>query len=519
MGDTRSTEAEHQARVFTFLADPATHGLTEPVRRIDTHAASVFLAGQDVYKVKRAVRYPFLDFSTLDRRKRACEAELRVNQPNAPGLYLGLLPITESAAGLQLGGDGPVLEWAVHLRRFDEAATLDRLAERRGLDARLAARLADVVSAAHARAPVVQNPAAVLHLRTILTDTVEDLQGAIGPLPGPQVAQFVSGAGEALERVMPLLESRAAHGFLRRCHGDLHLGNIALIDGAPVLFDAIEFDEAIATCDLLYDLAFLLMDLWDRGLHAEANLLFGRYLVASAAPLAQMAALEALPFFLALRAAIRAKVLIAQSRLSEEAQRAVTKLEAARRYLKAACAFLTPPPSRLVAVGGFSGSGKTRLATALAPVLGAAPGAVHLRSDVLRKAMLGAGETTRLDPEAYRPEVTARLRMEMAQLARAALRAGHSVILDATHRHPSERAEAADLAASLGVAFRGLWLEAPEVVLRARITGRQGDASDATAAVLAAQLADGTGPLDWTRLDATQPIETLLRWAGPLATG
>lgn len=514
-GDT--AEADMQARVFAFLADPATHGLAAPVRRIDTHAACVFLAGQDVYKVKRAVRYPFLDFSTLDRRKQACEAELRVNQPNAPALYLGLIAITEGADGLRLGGTGPVVEWAVHLRRFDEETTFDRLAEQGGVDVSMALRLADVVRAAHARAPVVDNPAAILHLRTILTDTVDDLQAAIGPLPGPQVTQFVSAAGQALDQLMPLLEARAAQGFLRRCHGDLHLGNIARIDGAPVLFDAIEFDEEIATCDLLYDLAFLLMDLWDRGLRAEANALFGRYLATSEHPLAQMAGLEALPFFLALRAAIRAKVLVAQSRLSEEPQRATAKLEAARRYLAAACGFLMPDTPRLVTVGGFSGSGKTRLAMGLAPDLGRAPGAVHLRSDVLRKAMFGLEETTCLGPEAYRPAVTAQLRAEMERLARAALRAGQSVILDATHRHATERAEAEDLALSLGLPFLGLWLDAPAECLRARIANRQGDASDATAAVLAAQLAEGTGPLQWTRLDATQPTADLTRLAAQLA--
>jgi predicted kinase len=281
-----------------------------------------------------------------------------------------------------------------------------------------------------------------------------------------------------------------------------------------VLFDAIEFDDAIATCDILYDLAFLLMDLWERGLRAEASLLFCRYLARTEAPLAQMEGLAALPFFLALRAAIRAKVLVAQGRMVAAGDE---KQQEARRYLAAALGFLTPKPAMLVAIGGLSGSGKTRLAGALAPLLGQAPGSIHLRSDQLRKAMFGIDEATILDAQAYKPEVTARLRMEMGRLGRAALRAGYCTILDATHRHERERVEAEELAASLDVPFLGLWLDAPPELLEARIAARRGDASDATASVLAAQLAAGIGHLRWQSLDATQPMSHLAREAHQMA--
>jgi aminoglycoside phosphotransferase family enzyme/predicted kinase len=507
-------QAEVQERVFALLADPHTHGMADMVRRIDTHCAAVFLAGPAVYKVKRAVQYPFLDFSTLEKRHQACLAELAVNHRNAPDLYLGVIPITEQDGALRLGGEGSVVEWAVHLRRFDENATLDRLAGEGRLGEGLIQSLADAVLSAHTRAPIVENPGHAAHLRAILTDTVAELRAGIGLLDRDHVEGFAEAAGIAFDTGAPLLLQRAAQGFLRRCHGDLHLGNIALIDAAPVLFDAIEFDDAIATCDILYDLAFLLMDLWERGLRAEASFLFCRYLARSEAPLAQMEGLSALPFFLALRAAIRAKVLVAQSRLSAAAD---AKQEDARRYLAAALGFLAPRPAMLVAVGGFSGSGKTSLARTLAPYLGSAPGAVHLRSDVLRKAMLDVDETTPLEAASYRPEVTARLRALMEARARAALRAGYCVILDATHRHERERMEAEDLAASLGLPFLGLWLDAPPELLRLRIAARRGDASDATADVLAAQLSAGTGHLRWQRLDAAQSMAHLARAAQQLA--
>lgn len=491
-----------QARVFAWLGDAETHGLKEPVRRIDTHAAVVFLAGPDAYKVKRAVTYPFLDFSTLDRREAACRAEIAVNAGNAPGLYLGVVPVCEAEDGrLSLGGTGKVVEWAVHLRRFDDGATLDRLAAGAPLGPALSDALAAVILAAHARAPRCDDLGMALHMRVILADTLADLRAAGAILPGGEVRAVAAALGAAFEEVEPLLLGRAAAGFLRRCHGDLHLGNIVLIEGAPVLFDAIEFDDRIATCDLLYDLAFLLMDLWERGYEADANRLFNRYLAGAEEPEAMIPGLAALPLFLALRAAIRAKVLAALARLAPPDAAGVPGTRAAR-YLSLAERFLAPAPPRLVAIGGLSGTGKTRLAAALAPVLGRAPGALHLRSDVIRKDYFGVPEQTRLEAAAYAPAVSVEVYRRMAARARAGLRAGQSVILDATHLAEAERAAAAALAAAEGVPFTGLWLEAPPGVLAARVAARMGDASDATEAVVIAQAARDTGPIHWQRLES-----------------
>ena len=505
---------QDQDDVFALMQDPATYHRTEPVVRIDTHGAALFLAGPDVYKVKRAVRFAYMDFSTLAKRRRACETETLVNRDNAPGLYLGVVPITRDDRGLRLGGDGQVVEWAVHLRRFDENAALDRLAAAGPLGADLTGKLARAVAAAHRRAAPGDGRAATSVLRRLLQETIDELAAGGGDLFPPQrTATFGAALAAAFDRAEPLLRSRGEKGQVRRCHGDLHLGNLVLIRNVPVLFDAIEFDEAIATCDILYDFAFLLMDLCQRGLSADANALFNQYLsLADDRPL-QIEGLAALPLFLSLRAAIRAKVMAALFRL-DPAKAACRELALA--YFEAASGFLVPAPPRLVAVGGGSGTGKTTLAAAIAPTLAPAPGALHLRSDIERKHLFAGAPTTRLPADAYRPDISATVYRTLDDLAEAALGAGRSVIVDATFQRPEQRDAIAAVAARAGVPFLGLWLEAPAEVLVRRVTARTGDASDANAAVVAAQASRGVGPVAWHRLDADRSQPALKAAVSPL---
>ena len=499
-----------QQEIFALLQDPATHGLSAPVKRIDTHGAAVFLAGPDVYKVKRAVRFPFLDFSTLQKRHSACLAEIEVNRHNAPGLYLGVVPVTRREGILHLGGGGPAVEWAVHLRRFDEDATLDRLAAQGPLRPGVVDMLAHVVAAAHRRAAHRDGATATRNLRGVLEGTTAEVASAPELFPPQAAAALGQALSAAFAQAEPLLLRRGGKGLVRHCHGDLHLGNIAMIGGAPVLFDAIEFDEALATTDVLYDLAFLLMDLCKRGLVADANRLLNRYLPCLDPSfddeLAGIGGLAALPLFMGLRAAIRAKVAAALLRIEPLTPHL---RDDAIDCLGAAAGFLAPAPPVLVAVGGLSGTGKTMLAAALAPSLGRAPGALHLRSDVERKRLFGVSETARLPQDAYRPEVSAQVQARLHALAAAALGAGQAVILDATHRDPAERAAASALATRAGVPLVGFWLETTAEVMSQRIAGRHGDASDATAAIAAAQAAQAVGALDWHRLDAGQPAGLL----------
>jgi aminoglycoside phosphotransferase family enzyme/predicted kinase len=504
---------QDQRDVFDFLQNPATHELAASVTRIDTHGAAVFLAGADVYKVKRAVRFAFMDFSTLEKRRVACEAEITVNRANAPDLYLGVVPITREGAGLHLGGEGQVVEWAVHLRRFDENATLDRLAEKGPLGADLIDKLALAVVAAHARAPLRDGRRATSILGRLLKETVDELAGAPEIFPPERVAVFGPSLTAAFDQAQSVLNRRGDQGQVRRCHGDLHLGNVALIDGAPVLFDAIEFDEAIATSDILYDLAFLVMDLCERGLRSDANRLFNRYLAAADDEQTQIEGLSAWPLFLSLRAAIRAKVTAALLHLGGKG----AGLDDAQGYFNAAIQFLTPVPPSLIAVGGLSGTGKTTLAVAIAPTLGRAPGALYLRSDVERKRLFGVAETTRLPAAAYRSDVSARVYDRLNSLAEKALCAGQAVVVDATHQSPEERDAIAATAARAGISFFGLWLEAPIEVLARRVTERRADASDAASTVVAAQAETAIGAVEWRRLDASRSLDTLTADALSLA--
>jgi predicted kinase len=293
----------------------------------------------------------------------------------------------------------------------------------------------------------------------------------------------------ALQRVRPLLAARERDGRVARCHGDLHLGNIALIDGAPVLFDAIEFDPRIATGDVLYDLAFLLMDLIERGLKAAANIVLNRYLMETRRA-DDLDALAALPLLLSLRAAIRAKV--AAKRADGE--------RSARDYFALAQSLLAPPAPMLIAIGGLSGTGKSLLARALSPDVTPLPGAVWLRSDVERKTLFGVAESERLPPAAYAREVTAKVYDALYRKAARVLAAGHSVVVDAVFADPSERGTIAQAAG--GAAFHGLFLTAPLATRVARVGARQADASDADAAVAREQERYDLGRLNWRPIDA-----------------
>jgi aminoglycoside phosphotransferase family enzyme/predicted kinase len=501
-----------QSRVIEFLARPETHGVRQ-VQRLETHGNLVFLAGESAYKIKRAARFGYMDFSTLEKRRCACHREVEVNRRWAPDLYIGCVPIARRPDGsLALGGAGEIVEWAVHMRRFDQNDLLSVRAERGPLERDLSMQLAQAVLASHSKAVIATSTSGIAPYRDLVASLCRGLAAA-NVFDADATSRLKAALHEQLDRSAAVVDERAEHGFVRRCHGDLHLANIVLQEGQPTLYDALEFDEALATIDMLYDLAFLLMDLDVQGQRPAANVVLNRYLQRSGEKL-DLHGLTALPLFLALRAAIRA--VVTSDRAAQQSGHARERdLARARCYLAAGLAYATPAPPQLVVVSGLSGTGKTTLGASLAPLLGRAPGAVHFRSDLERKVLAGVGELERLPASAYTPEARQRIYRHLHDKAASVLRAQHAVILDAVYDSEPERREVEDLANSLGVPLHGLWLQADAATLIARVEARRGDASDATPDVVRHQLAADIGPLSprWHRLDAGSSAGDTLRAA------
>jgi len=508
--DREARAATGQEAVIAFLGDPASYTCNvDRVERIDTHAAFVFLAGDRALKIKRAIKLPYLDFSTLEKRRRVCEREVDINSRTAPELYLGVVPIVRDPDGrLALGGEGDVVEWAVDMKRFGQECLLDQMAAKGELDLALIASLAEHIAAFHAAAEPNLEADGVRVIANVVGDTVSTFEAAGDVLPGDAVQRYAEAIHGALAGQSELLRQRAKRGYVRLCHGDLHLRNIVLLQGEPTLFDAIEFDDNMATIDVLYDLAFLLMDLWHRGLKPHANLLNNLYL-ARAGEAQDLAGLAALPLFLSCRAAVRAMVGLHFLPNVPASDRTET-IQRIQSYFELAGQLLRPEPPRLVAVGGLSGTGKSTLGIGLAPHLGAVPGALHLRSDVERKRLFRVKLTDRLGQDAYRPAVNARVYHELNRRAKAALEAGQSVLVDAVFLRAEERASLQAVADELGVPFSGIWLSAPEEVLLERVAGREGDASDATPAVVKMQLGLPTGPISWAPVEAGGPPDAVI---------
>lgn len=452
---------------------------------VETHVSAVFVGREDAFKLKKAVRLAFLDFTALADRERFLRRELELNQPHAPALYRDVMPIRRRADGsLGLGGEGEVVDWVLRMAPLPKEAFLDEVAGAGGLTPALLDAVADAAVALHRAAP--RAPAgfdAPAAMRRVLAGNVQSCRDA--GLDPARVAALAERMGARIAALASRLQARAEAGFVRRCHGDLHLGNLCIVEGRPVPFDALEFDERLAVIDTGYDLAFLLMDLDVRCGRAAANRVMNRAVARSG----DAGMLAGLPLWLSLRAMVRAHV---------EATRGRDGVA----YLAAAEAYLQTPPPRLLAFGGLQGTGKTRLARILAPDLGAAPGALVLRTDETRKRRAGIAPEDRLPQSAYAESESQAVHEEIFAMAREALSGGHCVILDAVFLDPRQREGAEAAAREAGVSFTGFWLEAPLDVLRSRVAARQGDASDATVAVLERAARADAGAISWIRLDA-----------------
>ena len=492
--------SEDQTDAVAFLTDVALPGFTGPVETIETHISRIFLAGNRAFKMKRAVKLPYADFSTPELRHAACQKEVELNSPTAPGLYHGVRRITREAdGGLALDGRGELVDAVVEMKRFDQSHLLDRMAREGALTPDLMARTARMIADFHRQAPVVHtgdgaaNLAGVLDINKAGFATSHVFATAeVGALDG----QFRA----ALSHHAETLDERAAGGRIRRCHGDLHLRNIFVMDGQPRLFDCIEFSDQIATVDVLYDLAFLLMDLWHRGFPDLANLVANRYLDQTG----DEGGFVLLPFLMAIRAAVRAHVTATQAESDGDPSSALRAM--ARSYFTLASELLKQRPPRLIAIGGFSGSGKSTIAEALAFRIGAPPGARILESDRIRKALHGLPPDTRLPETAYRPEVSERVYAEMATRAGVILEAGGTVVANAVFDREPDRLHIETAARQHDIAFYGYWLAVPHEELHRRVEQRVGGPSDADTEVLSRQLLKDTGEITWHCCEASRDV-------------
>lgn len=496
-------DTHSQDEIIAFLSDGTSYGLPGArVDRIETHISIVFLVGDRAYKLKRAVRFSYLDYSKISDREHFCKSELELNRRTAPSIYLRVRPVSRSADGGLCFDHGTIVDWILEMRRFSQADIFDQLAERRHLTPHLMRDLTDVIVEFHSRAEPINEHGGRSAIEQTIRDNNLNLVQYCPPLNQSQVEHVTAASIAQASAVAELLDARRAAGKVRRCHGDLHLRNICLFEDRPTLFDCIEFSDELACIDILHDLAFLLMDLIQRDLVDLANIVFNRYLDLSA----EIDGLPALSLFMSIRAAVRAHVQAALNRSKPSAK----TVSEAQSYLSLADAFLRPYSACLIAIGGLSGVGKSSVAQALASGFSPAPGARLICSDILRKRLFDRPPETKLPGSAYASEVTKRVYRALHEQATVSLAAGYTTIIDATFLRQDDRRRIAACANLARLPFIGIWLEAPSDVLMARIGNRGKDASDADMEVLKQQLKMDPGPIEWTRINAVHCLNNIV---------
>lgn len=453
---------------------------------VETHISLVLLTGPFAYKFKKAVDFGFVDFSTLERRRACCEAELRLNRRLSPELYTAVLAIGGDPDRPRFGAE-PVREYCVQMRQFPREAELDRVLERGEVDRAAFEALAEQVAEFHDRSEAA-GPDSPLGGEALVgrycLENLEDLKSAGFEADRPVLADWTRAA---LERLAPLIRHRHDQGRVRQCHGDMHITNMVWLERRIRLFDCIEFNPELAWTDVMSEVAFLLMDLDHRRRPDLGRCFLNRYLEAGG----DYGGVPLLRLFLVYRSLVRAKVAVLQARqggAGAEAAltRAAEHVTLARRYIE------PPEAPPLIITRGLSGSGKTTLTDRLIPYADF----IRLRSDVERRRLhgLAARESSHsgLGTGLYGAAATIRTYDHLAAVAETLLRAGHSVLVDATFLRRAQRAQFQALAGRLNLPFRILDCHAPEAVLRERVAARArtaADASEADLAVLERQIA------------------------------
>lgn len=457
----------------------------EAFQVIETHISWVVLTGEYAYKLKKPVNFGFLDFTSLAQRKHFCEQELLLNNRLTENLYLEVVPITGSAEAPLIGGEGEPIEYALKMRQFPQSQLLNNLQANGELSARHIDAMAEQIARFHEATPRVPAERAEGSPEFAMAPVLQNFEQILPFLSEKadldQLAALEAWARAEYDRLLPLLEQRKAGGFIRECHGDIHLGNATLIDGEVVIFDCIEFNEPFRFTDVWADTGFLAMDLEDRGLKCLARRFISLYLEHTG----DYAGLPLLNFYKAYRAMVRAKIALFSMPAGATGLQKANALRQYRNYANLAESYSAIPSRFLAVTSGVSAVGKSHVAMRLVEALGA----IRLRSDVERQRLFAEGR--------YQAHATEATYAHLHGLASQVLAAGFPVVIDATYLKAPQREAAEEVAHSRGVPFLVLDCQAPEAVIHSWLAQRQAqgsDPSEATLEVIAAQQA-GRDPL------------------------
>lgn len=459
----------------------------ESIRIIETHISWVLLTGQYAYKIKKPVNFGFLDFSTLEKRALYCAEELRLNRRLAAELYLEVVPVTGSPDNPELGGAGPVIEYAVKMVQFPDGFLLGERAAAGRLDIDCCDQMADLIAGFHGSIEHVGDDSPYGDSETIrhwFDENFDHIGSLLDDALELQKIRAIQAWGDdEWRRKSSLMRSRKQQGYVRECHGDLHLGNMTLIGGRVVLFDCIEFNPELRWIDVISDTAFLLVDLLHYGYDAYAYRILNRYLQLTG----DYSGLGVLRYYLVYRALVRAKVALLRMAQHHDAEISKQVHEGYAVFARLAEGFTAGGRPLLMVTHGLSGSGKSTLAAQLAEKTGA----IQLRSDVERKRLFGYRAEEQTGGEVYTETAGRDTYRRLADLARIVIQAGFSAIVDATFLKSAQRRQFEQLAEECGVTFVILDFKASEAVLAERINSRralQNDASEATLDVLQQQM-------------------------------
>jgi uncharacterized protein len=488
------------------------HPCQEPIQLIQTHCSYVLLTGDYVYKLKKPVNFGFLNYSTLELRQQFCHEELRLNKRGAESLYLEVLPIYKSGEQYQLGATGDAVEYALKMRQFPDEALFSTMFESGAITESQIEELGRVVARYHSKAPTndyISSFGLPAKVREAFDENYEQTVGYIG---GPQTQQQFDETKQYtdkfFEQKAELFQSRITNNFIRECHGDLHMRNICLWHNQILLFDCIEFNEPFRFVDVMYDVAFVVMDLEARGRKDLANIFLNTYVEQTG----DWEGLQLLPLYLSRQAYVRAKVtsfLLGDPGVPVSVKEESAKTAAA--YYTQAWQYTYSSNGKLILMSGVSGSGKSTTARYLAKLRGA----IHLRSDAVRKHLGGIGLYERGSSELYSSEMTAKTYTRLLDLGIMLANQGFTVILDAKYDRVQLRSDAISKATHQGIPIQIIQCTAPVEVLNARLSSRSGDIADATVDLLSSQLQSLEAFTDSEKsyikiLDTTQPLASQL---------